>query len=79
MFTILLLVFGVVALVNGSFKITRNREITDQNAKLSGIILIIGAFTIPLLALIIVFGIGMATSQKIEDVDEFVKAKNTID
>lgn len=77
MLTILLLVFGAIALSKGSLKITRNRRITDQNAKISGVILIIGAFTFPLIALIIVIGLGMATSEKIED-DQPVKAKNTI-
>lgn len=71
--TILMLVFGISALAKGSFKITGSRQVTDTIARVLGVILIIGAFVSPLIALIAVIIIGLATSEKIEKEPEKIK------
>jgi uncharacterized membrane protein HdeD (DUF308 family) len=73
--TILLLVFGIIALAKGEFKITAKRKVKDSTARILGIALLLsaGAVLLPdyggglqFLLLIVIIVVGLATSVKIE-------------
>ncbi len=77
MLQILLIVFGLIALSKGSLKITNSRYVKDTTGRILGVILLLGAFTMPFIALIVVIAVGLMTSEKIvQDEPEKVKAKN---
>jgi hypothetical protein len=73
---ILLLVFGIVALVKGEFKITGSRKVKGDIGRILGVVMLIGAGVpfvageyggvIQIVLLIVVIIIGLATSEKIE-------------
>ena len=73
--TILMFVFGIVALAKGEFKITGGRKVRGSTGRILGVVLLLGAgaLVIPdygaliqLVLLIVVIVIGLATSEKIE-------------
>ena len=73
--TILMLVFGIVALAKGEFKITGGRKVKGSIGRILGVVLLLGAGAvvipdygglIQLVLLIVVIVIGLATSEKIE-------------
>ncbi len=73
MFTILLLVFGVLALVKGEFKITARRKVKGSTSQMLGILLLMGAglsilggnlSIISLVLFITVVVVGIATAEK---------------
>ena len=79
MFTILLLVFGILALVKGEFKITAKRKVKGSTSQLLAILLLIGAALsflggdlaiISLVLFITVVVVGIATAGKIEEASE---------
>ncbi|MFC1975894.1 hypothetical protein ACFLXQ_05810 [Chloroflexota bacterium] len=71
-----MLVFGIIALVKGEFKITRSRKVKGDVGRALGVVMLIGAGAplfageyggaIQIVILIIVIIIGLATSEKIE-------------
>ncbi len=73
---ILLLVFGIIALVKGEFKITGSRKVKGDIGRALGVVMLIGAglpffageygAVIQVVLLIIVIIVGLATSEKIE-------------
>ena len=72
---ILMLVFGIVALAKGEFKITRGRKVKGSIGRVLGVVLLIGAGVeflteyggvIQFVLLIGVIIAGLATSEKIE-------------
>ena len=73
--TILLLIFGIVALAKGEFKVTGSRKVKGSTGRILGGVLLLGAAAgfipnigggIQVLVLIIVIIVGLATSEKIE-------------
>ena len=73
MYTILLLVFGVLALVKGEFKITARRKVKGSTSQMLGILLLMGAglsilggnlAIISLVLFITVVVVGIATAEK---------------
>jgi hypothetical protein len=73
--TILMLVFGMIALSKGEFKITNRRKVKGSLAQTLGILLLLGAVAIfipgsgqgiQLVLLILVIAIGLPKSEKIE-------------
>lgn len=73
--TILMLVFGIIALSKGEFKITNRRKVKGSLAQTLGILLLLGAVAIfipgsgqgiQLVLLILVIAIGLPKSEKIE-------------
>jgi uncharacterized membrane protein HdeD (DUF308 family) len=73
---LLMVVFGITALIKGEFKITNKRKVTRSKATLLGILLILGAVLgffvygyAGIFTLILVIIIGLATSEKIESQD----------
>jgi len=74
---ILLLVFGIIALAKGEFKITGGRKVKGDIGRVLGVLMIIGAGApfitqyggvIQIAVLILVIVIGLATSEKIDKV-----------
>ncbi len=76
--TILLVIIGGIALFKGELKLTKNRHISQDNARILGFMLIIGAFIFPLAAGLFILAVGWSMSEKIEDDDHPDKAKNTV-
>ena len=75
-FTILLLVFGILALVKGEFKITAKRKVKGSTSRILGVLLLVDAAlsvlggnwaTIALLLFIAIVIAGIATAEKIEE------------
>ena len=75
--TILLVIIGGIALFKGELKLTKNRHISQDNARILGFLLILGAFIFPLAAGIFILVVGWSMSETSED-DLPDKAKNTI-
>jgi hypothetical protein len=76
---ILMLIFGIVALLKGEIKITGGRKVTDSTARLLGFVLLVGALgsfipdyggLIQLVLFVTVVIIGLATSEKIDKAQE---------
>ena len=78
-FTILLLVFGILALVKGEFKITAKRKVKGSTSRILGILLLVdaafsflggnwGKIVLPLFIVVVIAGI--ATAEKIEEAPE---------
>ncbi len=72
---ILMLVFGIIGLAKGEFKITGGRMVKGSTGRTLGAVLIVGAAAgfvpdygslIQIVILILVIVIGLATSEKIE-------------
>ena len=71
---ILMLVFGIIGLAKGEFKITAGRKVKGSTGRTLGAVLIAGAaafvpdygFLVQIVILILVIVIGLATSEKIE-------------
>jgi len=70
MLQILFIIFGVLALTRSEIKISRNRTIVGQDAKILGVILLAGAVLgfflgvwVILLTLVIAIGYGYMRSQ----------------
>lgn len=74
--SIVMLVFGILAITKRNFKITRNRTVTGNTSRNLGIVLILGALgafnqepliagIVQLTALVIAIGVGIAKSEKI--------------
>lgn len=71
---ILLLVFGIIALAKGEFKISRNRRVSGSVGRALGVLMLIGAALpllvgsalIPLGTLVLVIIIGLAAAEDIE-------------
>ncbi len=75
--TILMLVFGIIGLAQGEFKITNGRMVKGSTGRTLGAVLIVGAAAallpdyggiIQFVILILVIVTGLATSEKIEKV-----------
>ena len=76
--TLLMLVFGVIALAKGEFKITGKRMVKGSISRTLGVFLIIGAgiplliadygAVIQLVLLVVVVVVGLVTSEKIETI-----------
>ena len=73
---ILMVVFGIVALTKGEFKITANKKVSGSVVRTLGILLLLGSLGafipyiglfIQLGALILVIGIGLYSSVPIEN------------
>ena len=71
---ILMLIFGIIALAKGEFKITGGRKVKGSTGRILGILLLIGAGAVivpdyggglQLLLLIAVIVVGLATSEEI--------------
>ena len=75
MIQIVMAVFGLIALVKGNLKISRNRQVSGMGGRVLGIVCLVGAaspFIVPDLGLAIMLGalviaivIGLATSEPI--------------
>jgi len=76
--TILLLIFGILALAKGEFKITGSRRVSGEVSRFLGVVMILGAgvpifvrdygFGIAFLILIFAVVVGLVQSEKIEKV-----------
>ena len=72
--TILMLVFGIIALVKGKFNLTINKKVADSTGRVLGIILLLGAAAgfvgggvLQFIAFVVVIAIGFAKVEKFED------------
>jgi len=72
---IVMVIFGIIALAKGEFKITSGRKVKGSTGRILGIVLLIGAAAmfitdyggiIQIAILLLVIIIGLATSEKIE-------------
>ena len=72
---VLMVIFGIVALVKGEFKITNSRKVKGSTSRILGGLLQVGAAAglipnygggIAILVLIVVVIVGLATAEKIE-------------
>lgn len=63
---LLLLVFGVIALVKGEFNVTKKRRVSKSGGRALGVVMILGAFIFPFAALIIAIVVGLALSEPTE-------------
>lgn len=78
--SILLLVFGLIALVKGEFKITAKRMVKGSVSRPLGVLLLLGAGVpylssdygalIQVVLLVVVIVVGLLTSKKIEQLPE---------
>jgi hypothetical protein len=75
--TLLLLVFGIIGLIKGEFKITNGRKIKGVVGRTLGVVLLLGAagslipnygWIIAIVVLVGVIIVGLAISEKIEKV-----------
>ena len=75
MFQILLLVFGIVALIKGEFTITGKRKVSGSLGRVLGVLMLVGAAlplviadsaAIPLSTTVLVIIIGLVASERIE-------------
>jgi uncharacterized membrane protein HdeD (DUF308 family) len=80
--TILVLVFGLIALSKGEFKITNRRKVKGSMAQTLGILLLVDAavifipgygHTIQFFLLILIIALGLPKSEKIEQVPTISK------
>jgi hypothetical protein len=76
---IVMLVFGIIALSKGEFKITCKRKVKGSVGRVLGIILLFGAALslipflggfLQLIVLILVIGVGLYSSEKIVNIKE---------
>ena len=75
MIQIVMAILGIVALVKGNMKITRNRQVSGNGGRMLGVVLLLGAaaplvfagagLLIMLVAFVVAIVIGLATSEPI--------------
>lgn len=81
MLQVLMLIFGVIGIAKGEFKITRNRKVYDPNGRMLGGLLVagaVGSFFIPALlfvAFVAVIVIGLVVSKPFDSDSEKQKIK----